>query len=357
LRNAWRFLWIVGGAAALLGTNPSAIGGDDGAKLERFEQSQVHMATVIRMVVYAPNASAATAAMNAGFERIKELNDILSDYLEESELNGLCKNGVGKEVKLSQDLFAVLDRAQFWRGESDGVFDVTAAPVIRLWRQARRTKRLPSEKQIADARKLVGGEKLTLDANSRTAKLGMAGMRLDVGGLAKGYVGDEVLKTLAKHGLKRAMIVLGGDVVLGDAPPNLTGWTVAVADLAKEPGSPSNRRVGLRLSNAAVSTAGDASQFTVIGGKRYSHIFDPRTGQPQVGRHQTTVVAKTGLDADAMDTAAVILGPERGGELIDKHGAAGLFLSIDDAGMRVEVATKKWKEMPKVEWEEKAIKP
>src|SRR5262245_3332599 len=152
------------------------------------------MATVVKVVVYAPTQAAATAACDAAFARCKELNDILSDYLDESELNRFCRTGVGRKVKLSPELFFVLDRSQFWRRESGGAFDVTLGPVIRTWRLARKTKHLPSPQKIAELKKLCGDEKLILDRSDQTGQLKMEGMKLDLGGLGKGYVGDEMLK-------------------------------------------------------------------------------------------------------------------------------------------------------------------
>jgi FAD:protein FMN transferase len=342
----------------------SALGDDGVGRLERFDRSEVHMATVVKVVVYASSKAAATAGIDAAFNRVKDLNDLLSDYVEESELNRLCRSPSGMPVRLSRELFDVLDRSEFWRRESDGGFDVTAGPMIRLWRQARKTKRLPSPKQIADAMTLLGGDKIALDPKARTAVLSTPGMRIDLGGIAKGYVGDEILKVLAKQGLNRAMVVLGGDVVLGDPPPNAKGWTVAIAELVKDRETFSLKRTGLVLANCAASTSGDASQFSVIDGKRYSHIVDPRTGQAQVGRRQTTIVAKKGLDADALATAATVLGPELGAKLADKHDAAALFMSRDEgkrteieARKRLESSNQRWKDLPKVEWTENRDAP
>lgn len=339
---------VVGAAIVLSGVGRTAVG-DDGAALDRFEQSQVHMATVVKVVVYAPSPAAATAAADAAFARVKELNEILSDYVDESELNRFCRTGVDRKLKLSPELFAVLERAQYWHRESGGAFDVTAGPLIRIWRLARKTKHLLSAKRIEETKKLVGGEKLLLDSNEQTGQLTQKGMRIDLGGIAKGYVGDEMLKVLAKHGLKSAMIVLGGDVVCGDPPPGQKGWKVAVADLTKAKVGMPLRRGYLVLANAAASTSGDANQYAEIGGQRYSHIIDPRTGLAQTARRQTTVVAKNGMDADAMATAATVLGVQKGTAFIESHGAAALFLSLDEDEGRKEAATKAWNELAKVE--------
>jgi thiamine biosynthesis lipoprotein len=343
---------MVGAAAALAGLCRAAVGNDGGA-LDRYEQSQVHMATIVKVVVYAPSPAAATAATEAAFARVKELNAILSDYVDDSELNRFVKASPGTKVKLSPELFTVLERARQWHDQTDGCFDVTAGPVIRLWRSARRTKRLPSTMQIDEALSRVGAEKLILDPKDRTGQLTHRNMRIDLGGIAKGYVGDEMLKTLASHRLNRAMIVLGGDVVCGDPPPSQKGWRVAVVEPTTANVAAADKQVAaaplatLLLANAAASTSGDAYQYAEIGGRRFSHIIDPKTGRAQTGRRQTTVVACTGMDADALATAATVMGVERGKDLIQKQGVAGLFVSVDDAGRLNETSTTGWSDFTK----------
>jgi len=332
----------------LVGIGRTAVG-DDASALDRYEQSQVHMATIVKVVVYAPTPAAATAGCDAAFARCKELNEILSDYLDESELNRFCAGGFGRRFKLSPELFFVLERAQYWNHESAGAFDVTLGPVIRYWRLARKTKHLPTPEKLAELKKLTGDDKLVLDPSDRTGQLKISGMKLDVGGLGKGYVGDEMIKALAKHGLSRAIVILGGDVVCGDAPPNAKGWTVAIASLTKSKEATAARTGSLILANAAASTAGDANQFVEIKGKRYSHIIDPATGMAQIGRRQVTIVARTGIDADAMDTAACVLGVEKGMKFANDHQAGALFVTVDDAGHTSETVNKHWADLPRAE--------
>ena len=134
-------------------------------------------------------------------------------------------------------------------------------------------------------------------------------MTLDVGGIAKGYAVDAALEVLRGPGLPRALAALGGDVAIGDAPPDADGWLVAIEQLPVV-GAP---ELGpLVLTHAAVSTAGDAEQWITVDNVRYSHILDLRTGRPMTGRSSTTVVAATGVDADGLDTALAVLGPHDG---------------------------------------------
>ncbi|MCE9531383.1 MAG: FAD:protein FMN transferase, partial [Planctomycetes bacterium] len=185
------------------------------ADLQRFEYDEPHMGTKFRIVLYASNKDAADKAAKAGFARVAELNGIMSDYLATSELMRLCKKFEEKNnepVKVSDDLFFVLKKAREVSILSDGAFDVTIRPLVVLWRQARRTQRLPDPKELAEAKAKVGYRHLELDEKTQTVKLKIPGIQIDLGGIAKGYAADEVLKVLATHGIHNALVAAGGDI-------------------------------------------------------------------------------------------------------------------------------------------------
>jgi thiamine biosynthesis lipoprotein len=304
--------------------------------LERFSFQEPHMGTLFRVVVYARDEASAKAAAKEAFARCAQLNAIMSDYLSTSELTRLCAKAGGPPVKVSDELFAVLSRSQQVARDSGGAFDVTVGPVVRLWREARKTRRMPAPEKLKAARALVGYENVELDEKARTVRLLKPGMQLDLGGIGKGYAADEMLKVLARHGLKSAMVVAGGDVTVGDAPPGKNGWVVAIAPIDAKKEGPRY----LTLANAAVSTSGDAEQYVEIGGVRYSHIVDPRTGIGLVGRMSATVVAPDGITADSLTKVVAILGPEKGFPVLEKErGVSGRFVRKDDGG--VEVRTSK----------------
>ncbi len=282
----------------------------------RFEYEEPHMGTKFRIVAYAPDKPTAAKAAKEGFARVAELNRIMSDYLATSELMQLCRKfeeKVGEPVKVSDDLFYVLEKAQAVSRLSDGAFDVTVRPIVVLWRHARRTQRLPDPKELAEAKAKVGYQKMILDPKAKTVKLTVPGMELDLGGIAKGFAADEVLNVLAKNGITSALVAAGGDIAVSDAPPGAKGWKVEIAPL---PGS-KEKRV-LLLKDAAVSTSGDAEQFVVIDGVRYSHIVDPRTGIGLTGQRSVTVIARRGIDADSLTKMASILPAEKAIARIEK---------------------------------------
>ena len=287
------------------------------------------MGTMVHIVAYARDAAHAREAFSKAFARIAELDGILSDYKPGSELNRLCEI---QTAFVSPDLFRVLEASQGLAAESDGAFDITAGSLIRLWREVRKTGVLPSPEAIDKARALTGWRKLCLDFGSpnsangnRRATLAQPGMRLDVGGIAKGYAASEALAVITRSGIASAMVALSGDIAVSHPPPGKRGWTITLELLGGTR--------DIELSNAAVSTAGDTEQFVEIGGTRYSHILDPRAGMALTRRIAVSVIAPTGLEADGLDTAISVLGPDKALALMNRHPKAQAFI-VTEQGAR-----------------------
>jgi len=279
---------------------------------ERFEYRRLVMGTEARIVLYADDEPTARAAAAAAFERMDRVEDALSDWRVDSELAGLDAHAGRGPLPVSADLFDTLRIATEVARASDGAFDVTVGPLTVLWRAARAA---PAEGRATDAAALeqalglVGWQRLELDPEARTAALRDPGMRLDLGGIGKGFACDRALAILAERGIERALAQIGGEVAVGAPPPGASGWTVEprCGELTGEP---------LRLAGAAVSTSGDVEQHVVVDGVRRSHVLDPRTGLGLVGRPCVTVVAPSGALADALASAAEVLGPRPGRELV-----------------------------------------
>lgn len=314
-------------AACLLSLSLSA-----GPELKRFEAVEPHMGTMFAIVVYAPDKKTAEACFGAAFCRVAELNEMLSDYEPESELSLLSASSPTETpIAVSEDLFRVLDEAKRLSVRSNGAFDVTVGPLTKLWRRARRRKQLPDERRLAEARAAVGYQHMKLTDEGKAVELLKSGMRLDLGGIAKGYAADEALRVTRSRGVSRVLINAGGDVVIGDPPPGDDGWQIGVAAL--EPDAPPSRF--LTLSNCSVATSGDVWQYVEIGDERYSHILDPHTGLGLTTRRNVTIIAPTGIEADSLASAVSVLGPQEGFALIDKvKGAAGLIVEKTASGIR-----------------------
>ena len=329
------------GLLAFAIAQPASAAGE--TALARFEFTGIEMAVPIRMVLYAADESTANRAARAALDRFGELNGVMSDYDAQSELRRLGRESVeGKPVRVSDDLWQVLSRARAMSERSGGAFDVTVGPVVRLWRRARRQRQMPSPQRMEAARALVGRHLVRLDPEHRTVELVKPDMRLDLGGIAKGYAVDQALAVLRKHGIARALVDAGGDIGLGDPPPERRGWLIGVSPL--EPGEPPSRF--LWLSRVAIATSGDTHQFVQIDGVRYSHIVDPRTGLGLTDHSTVTIIAPDCTTADALASAVSVLGPERGLKLVEATPGAAAFIVRAPEGTAQTYQSCRWKKFP-----------
>jgi len=320
------FLVVVAAAQTGLPPGPPAAGA-----LTRYEFVAPHMGTLFRIVLFAPDESVAQTAAAAAFARVAELNRIMSDYDPNSEVMRLGQPPAGTAIAASAELFDLLQRSQQLAAASDGAFDVTLGPVVRLWREARRTRRLPTDADRAAAMRASGYANLRLNPADRTITLLAPGMQLDLGGIAKGYAADEALAVLARLGLAHAMVAASGDLALGDAPPGTPGWKIELAPF----GQPARDPLIVVAANVGVSTSGDTEQFAEIGGVRYSHIVDPASALGLTTRVAVTVIARHATLSDSLATACSVLasGPVEkiAGCLGDS--ARALVLRQDECGM------------------------
>jgi thiamine biosynthesis lipoprotein len=320
-----------------------AAGQASGAGWSRFHFAQTEMAVPMEATLYAADSAAATIAAQAAFARIHQLNAIMSDYDPQSELCRLSNtSGEGAATAVSDDLWKVLSQAQEISRRSHGAFDVTVGPVVRLWRRARRRKELPSASQIKAALSLVDYRLMRLDPQRHSVELLRKGMRLDLGGIAKGYAMGEALAVLRAQGVPAAMIHGGGDMALGDPPPGKPGWRVGIAPL--DVNAPPS--FYLWLSRCAVSTSGDAWQFVEIGGKRYSHIVDPHTGVGLVDHSMVTLVGSDSMLTDGLTKAVLVEGPERGLQLVEATPCMAAYIVRSPQSKTETYQSSRWKQLP-----------
>jgi thiamine biosynthesis lipoprotein len=271
----------------------------------RYEYGEYRMGTELRVVVHAEDTELAATAVAAAFERAKELEAALSDYRPTSELNRLSASAIGTPRAVSADLFAILERAEFLRSVSAGAFDVTVGPYVALWRRSVRQGALPSQERLLAARARVGDGVFTLDRRARAVTMHVDDGRLDLGGIAKGYIADRMLELLVESGFPRALVDIGGDLAIGEPPPGTAGWRVALGghDASAAPTE------FVELRTCGIATSGDHRHSVEIAGLRYSHVIDPRTGLGLTARRTATAIAPDATTADALASAACVLEP------------------------------------------------
>lgn len=272
------------------------------------------MGMEVRVVIAGGGEVEARRAAEAAFATVAALDARLSDYRQDSDIRAIAR-AAPASARVAPDVVEVLRGAIGVARDSSGAFDPTVAPLTELWRASRATGRLPPADAVSAARELVGWPRIELEAKSSSVRLPQAGMRLDLGGIAKGYILQRALETLRAHGAARAMVEAGGDVVAGMPPPGRPGWAVAAGCV---PGPGGGRRGGqasaetavLWLRDEALATSGADAQFVEVDGVRYAHVIDPRTGFGVIGQRTVHVRAPDGTTADGWATALGVLGPE-----------------------------------------------
>ncbi len=285
------------------------------AAAEPWSRAEPHMGCLWTLTLPDLPPARAEAAGTAVFTEIARLNRIFSDYETNSELNRLCqKAGGSTPVPVSPELFDILDRSRQMAALTHGLFDITLAPCIRLWRRSRRRGELPDAITLAAARDRTGWQHLELEPAARTARLTKQGMQLDLGGIAKGWTQDACLRLLRdRFQITSVLLDAAGEVAAGMPPAGRDAWHIGLLPSGQDPPV----RIALREANAA--TSGDHYQFVDIRGTRYSHIIDPRTGLGSTVARQATLIAPTGSLADPLTKLLCLLDPAESLPLLDKH--------------------------------------
>ncbi len=323
-------------SALVLNAIHSSANSDSTPAFQRYAFRRIEMGVEFQIQVYGCDSRAANKAATAAFDRIRELNGVMSDYIADSEVRRLCDMApTGQPVAVSTDLFGVLEESvSLWR-DTGGAFDVTVGPLTKLWRRARRRERMPSPELLKAASASVGSNAILLDRRQRQVTLTKPEMRIDLGGIAKGYAADEGLKTLRTLGFPMAMIDASGDLVVGDPPPGAKGWRVEIAQLsapgslfASKPYTTQRQRDVVLLANQAVATSGSTVQFVEIDGRHFSHIVDPRTGLGLETHSMVTVIAPTGMHADSLASAISVLGPQKGIRFVEDSRPEGVQVRV-----------------------------
>jgi FAD:protein FMN transferase len=272
------------------------------------------------ITVYTDDSVKLLKIIDLAYKRVDILNQIFSDYLENSEINTLCKTAKSLIWQpISADLCHLLNLSKDAFNDSKGAYDVTIAPVIKLWRKARKEKLLPSKNDLKTALSKVGFNKIEVD-KSLKMRFFTEGVSFDFGGIVKGFAAQEVVNLLTVNGFPICLVDAGGDLAMG-APPiskdSITrGWRIGVSVPNAE-----NQVIPafLYLQNQAVATSGDLYQSVEINGKTYSHIVNPKTGLGLTHRRNVTVIAPDGAQADWLATACSVLSIKKALKLVKKY--------------------------------------
>jgi thiamine biosynthesis lipoprotein len=290
---------------------------------------RVVMGTFSRVVVLARGEKTAQRCIKAAFEVQDRIESLMSDYREDSELSRVNREAAQGPVAVSEMTFEVLQRSVHFSKLSEGAFDVTVGPLVDLWRKAGRTNEPPTEEALADARRKVGVDKLILEEKNRTVRFAVEGMRIDLGGIGKGYAVDKAVEAMQKQGAVGGMVDLGGNIrCFGRPPHGQDCWRIGLQDpnVAPEALGPSKPLLVLALTNESIATSGDYRRFVEVQGTRQSHIIDTATGKGADKLVSDTIIATDATTADALSTAVNVLGSEKGLALIERLPATAAIL-------------------------------
>lgn len=312
-----------------------------------FCATQVEMGTPFKICVYAP----VTEKMSVGFDlqkafkKIHTMNEWMSDWLPHTQLSQVNKNAGIKPVKVGADLFAMLEVTLKYSEITEGAFDPTFNAFWGLYNYKKGQEREATDQEIKDRLPLVNYRNVVLDKSNSTVFLKTAGMKLGLGGNGQGYAVDHVVDELKKN-YKAGYADGSGDTYFWGKKPDGSMWTTAVRD----PRDPSKNVMRIYGTDFSITTSGDDEKFFMKNGRRIHHILDPKTGRPATGLRQATVISHLAFDADTVDTACVVLGPEKSKAMIEKKGFRGVFIT-DKKGDEGVTLTKGFKK-EKTPWGE-----
>jgi len=292
--------------------------------------SESCMGTKWHIALYADDESAANRAFQLAWQEIHAIDKCLTNYSSDSELNKFCNTGPHSDfVEVSEHLWTVLQASNKLSVESNGYFDVTVGPISKLWRKARRDTALPDAEKLATARQLVDYRFVEF-GEERNTRISKANIKIDLGGIAKGYAVDRAVVALREAGIVSALVNGGGDLAAlgGQWKANrwTEGWCVKLAGV--ESNDPER---SFALTNCALATSGDAWQYLEIDGMRYSHIIDPKTGLGSTERRTVSVIAPSCMQADALASALTLMPLDAGIKLAKaKRGIELMITQVKD---------------------------
>lgn len=315
------------------GSNPgsatNASSANDVNAKDVFASDEFIMGTVISQKVYGANGQ---TAIDQTVEKMKSLEKLLTFNAPEGDVYKLNQNAGKQKVQMEPETIQILKKSLEVAEMSNGAFDVTVGPLVKLWGIGTSNERVPSKEEIQSLLPLVNYKDLTVDDTS--AGLKRSGQEVDLGGIAKGYAGDVAIEIYKRNGIKSGYISLGGNVVTLGNKPDGSPWIVGIRNPrpSTDAGITGEEIVGtIKVTNKAVTTAGDDQRYFEQDGQRYFHILDPHTGYPasQSDLMSVTLVTDTSFNADAYDTAVFVLGLEKGKELVQKLGMDAVFITKD----------------------------
>ncbi len=275
------------------------------ADLLRLEANADAMGSTYSVVLYGEDRNKLEAAAESAFDEARRLDTMLSNYKSDSEWSIVNAEASNHPVVVSQELFDLLSACMDYSRKSEGAFDITVGPLMKVWGFYKGSGHLPKPGEVEQALKQFGYGNIVLNAADKTVFFKKPGLNIDPGGVGKGYAVDRMVAVLKKQGIQSALVSGGGSSIycIG-APPDEPGWRIEI----KDPRDEFKRATEVVLKDESLSTSGSYEKFFVAEGKTWSHIMDPRTGYPARGTLSVSIVSPLTLDSEVWAKPYFILG-------------------------------------------------
>jgi thiamine biosynthesis lipoprotein len=278
------------------------------------------MDTVVTITVVADSSEKAESAIDAAFDEIYRLEELLSFWTDQSEIAVIYNNAGVKPVKVSPETLVIIERSLYISEKTGGAFDPTVGPLMRLWDF--NENKMPAENEIKKKIGLVGYAKMEIDKDNSTAFLKSKGMSFDTGGIAKGYAVDKAVEVLKKKGIQSGLVAIAGDI----RGFGTRTWKIGIRN-PRATGEDDDIMASVRIKDEAISTSGDYERFFIKDGVRYHHLLDPKSGLPARGAWSVSVIAKEAVLTDGFSTGVFVMGPEMGIDVLKELSFEGIIVT------------------------------
>lgn len=287
-----------------------------------FKETRILMDTFVEISCFSSDRESVLEAIENAFKELERIEKVFSKFDEKSEVSMVNRLAPLGEVNITRELFGVIARSSYYSELTEGSFDITVAPIIDIWLLAQEKGSIPDDETIIEALKHTGYKNIAMDENKLTIRFLDKLMKIDLGGIAKGYAVDRAKDIILSHGIESGLINIGGNMFAVGSPRGKESWSIGI----QHPRDKKNIIYKIDLKNRAVSTSGDYERFFTLNGRRFSHIINPIVGRPAEGVVSVTVVADSAEEADALSTAVFVMGVEKGLRFIRSLGNIEAFI-------------------------------
>ena len=294
------------------------------------KRAQMHMGTLVTLTVVARDRSVGDRAMRAGFAEIKRLEQVLSTWRPDSELSRVNTEAGRRPVEVSQETVELVIRSLDMANLTRGGFNIALGPAVDAWSVTER-QHIPDDRELQQLKPFVDWTRIQVNQVTQSIFLPREGMRIDIGGIGKGYAADRAVEEMKRAGAMGGVVALSGDIKTFGVLPEQNGFPVGIRHPRKE----GELIAVIELKDEAVSTAGDYERFFEREGVRYHHILAPQTLQPARACQSVTIIAKEGVVADGLDTGVFVLGPVEGMALVESLPDVEAIIIEDDGKMSI----------------------